>query len=127
MGFLKVLIGLPFILVVLVFAFVNNSMVAFSLWPTGIEITVSLSVAIVFLVIIGYIAGWLSAWMSYSGIRSELRAHKKQNKKLSKEVEGLHGNIETLKAAAPVVEEKKQTFKDRIKKAFGLGSKKAEK
>ena len=58
MGFIKVLVGLPIVLAVLVFAFVNNDMASFSLWPTGIEITGSLSVAIVFLVITGYIIGW---------------------------------------------------------------------
>lgn len=111
MGFIKALIGIPFVFVILVFAFVNNDMANFSLWPTGIEITVSLSVAIVLLVLIGYLAGWLSTWMSYAPVRSALRAQKRQNKKLckeqeklTKEVEGLHGNIETLKAAVPVPE-----------------------
>lgn len=133
MGFIKVLVGLPIVLAVLVFAFVNNSMATFSLWPTGIEITVSLSVAIVFLVIIGYVIGWFFAWLSYAPVRCDLRNQKKQNKKLckeqeklAKEVEGLHGNLETLKAAVPAVaEEKKPAFKDRIKKVLGLTSKNA--
>ena len=133
MGFIKALIGLPLAFVILVFAFVNNDMATFSLWPTGIEITVSLSVVIVFLIIIGYIIGWLFTWLSYSEVRSALRMHKKQNKKLSieqeklvKEVEGLHGNIETLKASVPVVETKKTGWKENLKKAFGFQSKKSD-
>ena len=134
MGFIKVLVGLPIVLDVLVFAFVNNDMASFSLWPTGIEITVSLSVAIVFLVITGYVIGWFFTWLSYAPVRKSLRDQKKQNKKLckeqeklAKEVEGLHGNIETLKASVPAVaEEKKPTFKERLKKAFGIGSHSAE-
>ena len=123
MGFIKALIGIPFILVVLIFAFVNNDMANFSLWPTGIEITISLSVAIVFLVFVGYLAGWLSTWMSYAPVRRALRDQKKQNKKLckeqeklAKEVEGLHGNIETLKASVPTPE--KTSVWNRLNKFF---------
>lgn len=129
MGFIKALIGIPLAFIVLIFAFVNNDMANFSLWPTGIEITVSLSVAIVFLVIAGYIIGWFFTWLSYAPVRRALRAQKKQNKKLSKEqeklaktVEGLHDNIETLKAAVP--NEPQANWKDRLKKAFYTADKK---
>ncbi len=133
MGFIKALIGLPLALVVLVFAFVNNDMATFSLWPTGIEITVSLSVAIVFLVILGYIIGWLFAWLSYAPVRRDLRKQKKHNKKLfkeqerlTKEVEGLNGNIESLKASVPVqVQPQKIGWKNKLKRAFGLKEKNA--
>lgn len=134
MGFVKALLSLPLIFIILVFAFVNNDMATFSLWPTGIEITVSLSVAIVFLVIVGYMLGWFFTWLSYSQVRAALRNQKKQNKKLckeqeklAKEVEGLHGNIESLKASAPMPEDTKTGWKDGLKKAFGIKSNKAEK
>lgn len=123
MGFIKALIGLPLAFVVLVFAFVNNDMATFSLWPTGIEITVSLSVAIVFFVVVGYIIGWMFTWLSYASVRRALRSEKKQNKKLSKEqeklvkeVEGLQGDIESLKTATPT--EEKNSWKEKIKRAF---------
>lgn len=130
MGFIKALIGIPLAFVVLIFAFVNNDMANFSLWPTGIVITVSLSVAIVFLIIAGYIIGWFFTWLSYVPVRRALRVQKKQNKKLSKEqeklaktVEGLHGNLETLKAAVPV--EPKPSWKQRFKRAFSAADKPA--
>ena len=85
MGFIKALIGIPLALVILVFAFVNNDMAVFNLWPTGIEITVSLSVAIIFLLILGYLIGWLFTWLSYAKVRQALRTHKKQNKKFQQE------------------------------------------
>lgn len=123
MGFIKALIGLPLAFIVLVFAFVNNDMATFSLWPTGIEITVSLSVAIVFFVVVGYIIGWMFTWLSYASVRRALRSEKKQNKKLSKEqeklvkeVEGLQGDIESLKTATPT--EEKTSWKEKIKRAF---------
>ena len=123
MGFIKALIGLPLAFIILVFAFVNNDMATFSLWPTGIEITISLSVAIVLFVVVGYIIGWMFTWLSYAPIRIALRSEKKQNKKLSKEqeklvreVEGLQGDIESLKTATPT--EEKTSWKEKIKRAF---------
>lgn len=123
MGFIKALIGLPLAFVVLLFAFVNNDMATFSLWPTAIEITVSLSVVIIFLLVVGYIIGWFFTWLSYLPIRKALRQQRKQNKKLSKEqeklakeVEGLQSNIETLRA--PTSAEAKVSFRDRLKNIF---------
>lgn len=106
MVFFKILIGLPIITALLVFAFVNNNMVEISLWPTDIEITISQSVLTVILYAIGYIVGWFFCWLSYAPIRRALRNQKKQNRKMSKEqeklnkeVEGLRGNIDILKSA----------------------------
>ena len=104
MGFIKMLIGLPLLVVILVFAFVNNDLVTFDLWPFYIEITVSLSVAIVFFILFGFIIGDFFSWLSYAPVRKALRKQKKQNKKLNKEqqrlvkeMEGLHENLENLK------------------------------
>lgn len=123
MGFIKFVIGLPLVILLLVFAFTNNDLVTLKIWPTDIEIITSLSVTIVFLVVLGYIIGWFFTWMSYLPVRSALRAHKRQNKKLSKEqekltkeVEDLHGNIETLKSSAPLSE--KKSLKEKIRELF---------
>ncbi len=125
MGVVKLIMGLPLLFILLVFAFVNNDMVTFSLWPLGFELTVSLSVAIVFLVFIGYLMGSFFTWLSYSPVRTSLRNHKKENKKLSKEqeklvkeMEGLHSNIENLKVARHV--EAPLNWKEKIKRAFGF-------
>lgn len=120
MAFIKMLIGLPLLAIVLVFAFVNNDLATFSLWPFYIEITVSLSVAIVFLLALGFVLGNFFSWLSYAPVRQALRKQKKHNKKLShehqkltKEVEGLHEDIASLKEKAP---------KDDIKPKPGIGS-----
>ena len=97
MSFIKMIIGLPLIVVIAVFAFVNNDMATFSLWPFGVEVTSSLSVAIVFLTAFGYIIGKIDAWLSYAPLRRALRSQQRQNKKLSKEQEQLAGQVETLK------------------------------
>lgn len=89
MGFIKLLIGLPLVIVILVFAFVNNDLATFNLWPFYVEITVSQSVAIVSFVVFGYILGKVSSWMSYAPVRAQLRKQKKENKKLNKEQQKL--------------------------------------
>ena len=104
MGFFKILISLPLLVAVLVFAFVNNDLATFNLWPFYIEVTVSLSVAIVFFILVGFIWGSLLAWLSGAPTRAALRKQTRKNKKLhkehqklSKEVENLHTDIASLK------------------------------
>lgn len=96
MGFIKMLIGLPLLVVILVFAFVNNDLAVFNLWPFYIEITVSLSVAIVFFIFFGFVLGELFSWMSYAPVRKALRSQRKQNRKLSKEQQKLVKEMENL-------------------------------
>lgn len=99
------LIGLPLLIIVLIFAFVNNDLATFNLWPFYVEITVSLSVAVVFFIVFGFIIGNFFSWLSYAPVRKALRQQKKKNKKLNKEqqklvkeVEGLSANLESIKA-----------------------------
>lgn len=146
MNFIKMLIGLPVIIIVLIFAFVNNDLVTFNLWPFYFEVTVSQSVAIVFFVLFGYIYGKFNSWLSYSPVRKALRQQKKENKKLSKEqvklsekVTDLEGSITNLKeeakdaklaakdaedaAKAAEKEKKRAAFKERLKNIFRFGRK----
>ena len=81
MGFVKLIIGLPLFVLLLLFAIVNNDFVTLKIWPTDIEIITSLSVVVFVLFILGYLVGRLFSWLSYAKVRSSLRAHKKQNKK----------------------------------------------
>ncbi len=131
MGFIKMLIGLPILIIILIFAFVNNDLVSFNLWPFYFEVTVSQSVAIVFFILLGFLLGLLWMWLSYAPVRKALRVQRKQNKKLNKEqrklaeqVSGLQTNLETIKAvqaAAP-----KPSWKDKLKAAFSRGKKDSE-
>ncbi len=146
MSFIKMLIGLPIVIIVLIFAFVNNDLVTFNLWPFYLEITVSQSVAIIFLVLFGYIYGKFNSWLSYSPVRKALRQQKKENKKLNKEqqklsekVTDLEGNISNLreeakdaKAAAKDAEDAAKAaekaknrveLKNKIKSWFSFGKK----
>lgn len=132
MGFIKMLIGLPLLVVILVFAFVNNDLATFSLWPFYIEVTVSLSVAIVFFIVFGFIFGNLFSWLSYAPVRKALRHQKKQNRKLNKEQQklaremaGLQENLNSLKEIEASIP--KPGFKQKIAAFFKKKPKEEEK
>lgn len=123
MNLLKMLIGLPLLIVIMVFAFMNNDLATFDLWPFAIKLDVSLSVAIVFLIFFGFIIGNLFSWMSYAPVRKALRQQRKQCKKLSKvqmklvkEKEGLLENLENMKAED--IKLPKPSFKEKLKNFF---------
>ena len=127
MNFFKMLIELPIIIVVLIFAFVNNDFVTFSLWPFLVEITVSQSVVIVFLILFGFILGKLDSSISYSPLRKALRQQKKANKILNKEqqrlnekVSDLEGNIVSLKEENKTIKENepKLSMRERLRRLF---------
>lgn len=131
MGFIKMLIGLPLLIIILIFAFVNNDLATFNLWPFYFEVTVSLSVAVVFFILLGFVLGMFWMWLSYAPVRKALRQQKKQNKKLSKEqqklvekVSGLQSDLDTMKAAD--ARQPKPSFGQRLKKIFSRTSQEGE-
>lgn len=123
MGFIKTLIGLPVIVIVLIFAFVNNNLAEFSLWPFSIEVTVSQSVATLFFVLIGFLLGSFFSWMSYAPLRKDLRRQRKDNKKLSKQqqilseaVSDLQEDLEQIKAEKEALMPEKKSWMNFLKK-----------
>ena len=123
MGFIKALIGLPVLIVILVFAFFNNELATFNLLPFDFEITVPLSVAILFFIISGFLLGSFFAWLSYAPLRQDLRRQKKKNKKLSKERQmltekysDLQVDLEQIKAQKEALMPEKPKWYDFLKK-----------
>lgn len=114
MNIIKTIIGLPLLVALLVFAFVNNDFATFSFWPFYLEITISLSVAILFLFLAGFMFGSFFTWLSYA---PALHSEKRQNKKLAKNQKKLTEKVSTLKE--DVTDLKKQIpFKERFKNFF---------
>ena len=121
MGFIKILIGLPILIVILIFSFFNNDLATFNLMPFDFEITVPLSVAILFFIILGFLLGSFFSWMSYAPLRKDLRQQKKENKKLSKQqqvltetVTGLQGDLEHIKAEKNALMPEKPSWRQRL-------------
>ncbi|MBO7555899.1 MAG: LapA family protein [Alphaproteobacteria bacterium] len=130
MGFFRFLFIVAFVVVVAVFAFVNNDLLSLDPWPFNAEVTISLSVLIVALVLWGFLFGKIDSWFAYSPLRSELRVQRRQNKKLNAEqqklaekVEGLRENLENMgssETSQPVPEKKSKFagFKSKISSIF---------
>jgi uncharacterized membrane protein YciS (DUF1049 family) len=110
MGIVKILIGLPIFIIIAVFAFVNNDLATFNLWPLSIEVTVSLSVAVIFFVLLGFFLGSFFSWLSHAPLRKDLRKQKKKNKKLSKQQQELAETVSDLQGSLEQVKAEKQAL-----------------
>ena len=124
MGFVKTLIGLPILVIVLVFSFVNNDLATFSLWPFSVEITVSLSVAVLFFVVFGFLLGSFFSWLSYAPLRKDLRKQKKKNKKLSKQQQILTETVSDLQEDLEQIKAEKEALVPEKPGLFGFLKKK---
>jgi len=107
MSIIRMLISLPIIIVILVFAFMNNQLVTFNLWPFGIEMTVSFSVIVVVLTLFGFVWAKVSSWFAYLPLRRDVMVYRRQVKKLCKEnqkvceeVQGLKGSLNSKEEGA---------------------------
>ena len=77
MNFIRRLIEIPLVIIVIIFAVVNNDFATFTLKPFNVDITISLSVLILILFFAGYLLGRLDSFVANSPLRSQLKAHKK--------------------------------------------------
>lgn len=96
MNFLRLLIKIPLLITVIVFAVINNDFATFNLKPFQLNITVSLSVLILVLFFGGYLLGRLDSFVAHAPVRKQLRDQKKTNKALNKEQEKLHETVSSL-------------------------------
>ena len=106
MNFIRRLIEIPLIIIVIIFAVVNNDFATFTLKPFNIDITISLSVLILILFFTGYLLGRLDSYVAHSPLRSQLKAHKKTNKALNKEHEKLHATVSNLQENIELLKQK---------------------
>lgn len=118
MNFIRSLIEIPLVLLVVIFAVVNNDFATFTLNPFNMDISISLSVLIVVLFFAGYFLGRLDGYVANAPLRSQLREHKKNNKELNKEQERLQATVERLKNKED--ETPKVSFKEKISALFSF-------
>lgn len=125
MNFIRRLIEIPLIIIVIIFAVINNDFATFNIKPFDLEITISLSVLILVLFFSGYLLGRLDSFVANAPLRASLRQQKKTNKALNKEHEklnekysNLQENLETMKSK----EEKapKVPFKQKLANFFSF-------
>ena len=64
MNFLRLLIKIPLLVIVIIFAVINNDFATFNIKPFDISITVSLSVLILALFFAGYLLGRIDSFVA---------------------------------------------------------------
>ena len=106
MNFIRRIIEIPLVIIVIIFAVVNNDFATFTLKPFNVDITISLSVLILILFFIGYLLGRLDSFVANSPLRSQLKAHKKTNKALNKEQEKLNATVSNLQSNIELLKQK---------------------
>lgn len=125
MNFLRKIIEIPLIIIVVVFAVINNDFATFNLKPFDLDITVSLSVLILVLFFAGYLLGRFDAFVANAPLRANLREQKKANKALNKEHEKLNAKFSDLKEDWEELKNKetaapKISFKEKVAKFFSF-------
>ena len=125
MNFIRRLIEIPLIIIVIIFAVINNDFATFTLKPFDLDITVSLSVLILVLFFAGYLLGRLDAFVSNAPLRAQLHQQKKTNKALNKEHEKLHEKFSNLQEDLETLKQKESKepavpFKQRMANFFSF-------
>ncbi len=97
-GMIRLIIALPFLIVLVLFALSNTTLVQLTLWPTGVLIMVPLSIAVLVGMAIAFLLGALFMWVSALGQRRRARRAEYMVRQLEEQVQTLHA-----RAAAPAV------------------------
>ena len=125
MNYLRLLIKIPLLILVIVFAVINNDFATFNLKPFNLNITVSLSVLILVLFFSGYVLGRIDSFVANAPLRAQLRHQRKANKALNKEQEKLHETVSSLQEDLQHLKNKepqkpKQPLKEKMANFFSF-------
>jgi len=93
---MRLLIGLPLLLVLVLFALSNTGPVRLQLWPTDYALELPLSLAVLGAMAIAFLAGGIVVWISELAQRRRAR-HAEQTVRL------LEAQVQDLKARLPQV------------------------
>ncbi len=70
---MRLLIGVPLLLLVVLFALSNTQPVRLGLWPTDFQVEIPLSVAVLAGMAVAFLIGGLIVWLGSWGQRRQLR------------------------------------------------------
>jgi uncharacterized integral membrane protein len=90
---MRLVIGLPLLLLLVLFALSNTAPVRLGLWPTGYALQVPLSLAVLGGMALAFLAGALLVWVSERAVHRRAR-HAEQMVRL------LEAQVEELKASS---------------------------
>jgi uncharacterized integral membrane protein len=91
---MRLLIALPLLLLLVLFALSNTAPVRLGLWPTDYVLQVPLSLAVLAGMTVAFLAGAVLVWLSALGMRRRAR-------QAERAVRLLEAQVEELKARSP--------------------------
>ena len=98
---MRVLLALPFLLLLVLFALSNPQTVYVGIWPTGYGLETPLSVAMLVGMAAAFLLGALFVWMSELGQRRRARRAENQARALEEQVRELNARLAPKRTALP--------------------------
>lgn len=95
---LRILIALPFLVLLVLFAVSNPQQVQLGLWPTDLSVPVSLAMAVLAAMGAGLLIGGLLVWLSALGARLRVRRAEHAARLLEAQVAELKAEVASLRA-----------------------------
>ena len=89
----RLLIGIPLLVLLVLFALSNTAPVRLALWPTEFAIEMPLSIAIIALAAIAFVLGGLLVWVNELGQRRRARRAEQTLRLLEAQIEDLKARI----------------------------------
>jgi uncharacterized integral membrane protein len=96
---MRLVIGLPLLLLMVVFALSNRASVTLGLWPTDFSLEVPLSLAILAAMAIAFLVGGIFVWFSVLAQRRRARRAEQAVRLLEAEVQSLKARLPPLPTA----------------------------
>lgn len=88
---MRLIIGIPLLILVVLFALSNTQPVRLGLWPTDLQVEVPLSVAVLVGMGIAFLAGGLTVWLGSLGQRRRARDAEHAARLLEAQIAQLRG------------------------------------
>jgi lipopolysaccharide assembly protein A len=98
---MRLLIALPFLLLLVLFALSNTQPVRVGLWPTGYGLETPLSAAVLVGMALAFLFGALLVWMSELGQRRRARRAEQTVRLLEEQVQELKARLAPKPAMLP--------------------------
>ncbi len=98
---MRLLLALPFLIVLVLFALSNRQQVSFHFWPTDFDLMVPLSGAILAFAAVAFLAGALLVWVSEWPVHRRARRAEVRAEVLEEEVRALRARLRAAAADRP--------------------------
>jgi uncharacterized integral membrane protein len=97
---IRIVIALPFLLLLVLFALSNPEPVRLVLWPTDLSLQAPLSLAMLVAMAASFVVGGLFVWFGLLGQARRARRAEKRAAKLAREVESMRPGLNAKRAGA---------------------------